>query len=145
MATRSHIYFCERTEGVSFNEHHQDKVEFMIYNHHDSYPEDLGLKLANFLDDVKFHDIGCLAASVVGKLKMVAVLRGTSNVMECIPHIGGVYLINTKCLIDSSGYEEYSYYIWTKFNCNEVYISIFSDDKCIFVGQPKALQTKYDN
>ena len=140
MATRSHIYFCERTEGVSFNEHHQDKVEFMIYNHHDSYPRDLGVKLANFLDDVKFHDIGCLAASVVGKLKMVATQDG-----ECIPHTGGVYLINTRCLIDSSGYEEYSYYIWTKFNCNEVYISIFSDDKCIFVGQPKALQTKYDN
>ena len=140
MATRSHIYFCERQEGVSFNEHHQDKVEFMIYNHYDSHPHVLGVTLGTYLDESKFHDMGCLAAGVVGKLKMTACHDG-----DCIPKVGDVYLVNPNCLIDSHGYEEYTYYIWTKPDCKEIWISVFNDDICLFVGPPRTLQTKYDN
>ena len=50
MSTRAQVRFATREEGVSFNEHPGvDKVHVEIYNHYDSYPEGLGVILAEFL------------------------------------------------------------------------------------------------
>ena len=80
MATRGLIRFAKREEGVSFNEH-PENVEVQIYNHYDSYPEGLGLQLAEFLSDFRVvnglgsgqskvaNGMGCLAAQIVSHFK----------------------------------------------------------------------------
>ena len=138
MATRGLIRFAKREEGVSFNEH-PENVEVQIYNHYDSYPEGLGLDLAEFLKDFKVvngwggdenkiaNGMGCLAAQLIVYMK-----NGP----------GSVYLQKPS---EDTGWAEYVYYIWAADN-KGVWISIFDtyDDKCIFVGKPEKLIEKYD-
>ena len=115
MSTRAQIRFATREEGVSFNEHPK-KWNAQFYKHHDGYPEGLGLDLAN-----------CI------------VKDGSWNgvTME-IEHIDVVH-----------GDIEYMYYIWQDHG-KSIWMSIFEtnqwsdkDEKCIFVGTPKKLITKY--
>ena len=115
MSTRATIRFATREEGVSFNEHPK-KWNAQFYRHHDGYPEGLGLDLAN-----------CI------------VKDGSWNgvTME-IEHVDVVH-----------GDIEYIYYIWQDHG-KSIWMSIFEtnqwsdkDEKCIFVGKPEKLLTKY--
>ena len=137
MATRGIVRFAERKEGVSFNEH-PENVEVQIYNHYDSYPEGLGLNLAEFLSDFRVvnglgsdlpdkvaNGMGCLAAQLIADMK-----NGPGNVYVEKPH-------------EDRSWIDYTYYIWCKEN-KGTWISIFDyDDNCIFVGEPQKLIDKY--
>ena len=133
MATRAMISIAKREEGVSFSiEPHKTIVD--IYHHWDGYPEGLGVTLASYLDDKKvvnglgrdndvFNGMGCLAASVVAELK---------------DGPGDVYIEPR----ESHGWIDYQYYIWGD-TYKDIWISIFDEGECIFVGKPEMLLDKY--
>ena len=136
MATRGLIRFAEREEGVSFSEHPKN-VELQIYNHYDSYPEGLGVELAEFLGDFKVvnglgrdegkvaNGMGCLAAQLIADIKK---------------NPGNVYLEKPD---SKRSWIDYVYYVWVKEN-KGIYLSVFNyNDKCIFVGKPYKLIQKY--
>ena len=136
MATRAMISIAKREEGVSFSEE-PNKTIVDIYHHWDGYPEGLGVTLADYLNGKKvtnglgrdndnfFNGMGCLAASLVAELK---------------DGPGDVYIEPR----ESHGWIDYQYYIWGD-TYKDIWISIFSDGECIFVGKPQALLDKYDD
>ena len=123
MSTRAQVRFATREDGVSFSEHPK-KINAQFYVHSDGYPEGLGLDIAD--------SFSC------GKI------AGWE-----------IELLDTK-----HGDLEYIYYIW-QAKGKGTWISIFKDnsfagyceycdqllpsrlDKCIFVGTPEDLLTKY--
>ena len=137
MATRAMISIAKREEGVSFSEEPNQTI-VDIYHHWDGYPEGLGVTLGWYLsgkkvvngisskdnEDLIFNGMGCLAASLVAKLK-----DGPGNVY-----------IEPR---ESHSWIDYHYYIWG-YEGKTIYISIFSDDECIFVGEPEDLLDRYD-
>ena len=135
MGTRATIKIAKREEGVSFSER-PEKFMVSIYHHFDGYPEYLGVTLASYLDDKKitnglgsdrdtvFNGLGCMAASIIAELKEEA---------------GNVYIEDPE---RPSGWIDYEYYIWGDYN-KDIWISIFDGDKCIFVGRPRQLLSKY--
>ena len=113
MSTRATIRFATREEGVTFNEH-QKKWHAQFYKHSDGYPEGLGVDIAE---------------SILNNQKL--------NSWE-LEHIDIVH-----------GDIEYMYYIWQDHG-KSIWMSIFEtnqwsdkDEKCIFVGKPEKLLTKY--
>ena len=115
MSTRATIRFATREEGVTFNEHPK-KWHAQFYKHSDGYPEGLGLDIAD-----------CL-------------LNGVKLTNWEVEHVDVVH-----------GDIEYMYYIWQDHG-KDIWISIFETapwtdngdgDKCIFVGIPEKLLTKY--
>ena len=138
MATRAMISIVKREEGVSFSEI-PNKTIVDIYHHWDGYPEGLGVTLGWYLsgrkivngissdmnEDLVNNGMGCLAASLVAHLK-----DGPGNV-----YIEGR---------EKHTWIDYYYYIWGDEG-KTIYISIFSDDRCIFVGEPEDLLDKYDS
>ena len=136
MGTRATIKIAKREEGVSFSEK-PDKFMVSIYHHYDGYPEYLGVTLANYLKDKKivnglggdrstqvFNGLGCMAASIIKELKEEA---------------GNVYIEDPEC---PSGWLSYEYVVWGD-RYKDIWISIFDEYECIFVGKPDKLQTKY--
>ena len=124
MSTRAQVRFATREEGVSFNEH-PEKWNAQFYRHSDGYPEGLGVDLAeSIVNDFHIDHIE-------------------------IEHVDVVH-----------GDIEYIYYIWQDHG-KEIWISIFEVgfppycptcdqevkgdklDRCIFVGTPEKLITKY--
>ena len=136
MATRAKIHIARREEGVSFSEI-PEKVMVSIYNHYDGYPEGLGVTLASYLNGKKivnglggnrgdvFNGLGCMAASIIAELKEEA---------------GNVYIEDPE---RKHGWIDYEYYVWGDDH-KDIWISIFSDGDCIFVGKPQQLLVKYD-
>ena len=124
MSTRAQVRFATREDGVSFSEH-PEKIHAQFYVHSDGYPEGLGLDIAE-----SYMNYGKIAGWEIEPL-------------------------NAK-----HGDLEYIYYIWQKPN-DTTWISIFEDgsfpgycerceqllpsrlDRCIFVGTPEKLITKY--
>ena len=124
MSTRAQVRFATREDGVSFSEH-PEKINAQFYVHSDGYPEGLGLDIAK-----SFVDCGKIAGWEIESL-------------AC-----------------KHGDLEYIYYIWQKED-DDTWISIFEDSsfpgycerceqllpsrlgKCIFVGKPEKLITKY--
>ena len=137
MATRAMISIVKREEGVSFSEI-PNRTIVDIYHHWDGYPEGLGVTLGWYLsgkrvvngigskdnEDLIFNGMGCLAASLVAHLK-----DGPGNV-----YIEGR---------DQHGWIDYHYYIWG-YEGKTIYISIFDDSECIFVGLPTQLLDTYE-
>ena len=121
MSTRATIRFATRAEGVTFNEHPK-KWNAQFHRHHDGYPEGLGLALSYSM-----------------------VKDGSWNAVDLeIEHVDVVH-----------SDIEYMYYIWQDHG-KSIWISIFEvgfnanldpsyddRDKCIFVGKPEKLLTKY--
>ena len=123
MITRAQVRFATREDGVSFSEH-PEKIHAQFYKHSDGYPEGLGLDIAD--------SFSC----------------GKISGWE-------IELLDTK-----HGDLEYIYYIWQAYD-KDTWISIFEVgfppycptcdqevkgdklDKCIFVGKPEDLLTKY--
>ena len=136
MATRAMISIAKREEGVSFSEEPNQTI-VDIYHHWDGYPEGLGVTLASYLDgkrvvngigskdseDLIFNGMGCLAASLVAYLK-----DGPGN----------VYIEDR----NQHGWIDYYYVIWGDTG-KDIWISIFDDGECIFVGKPDKLIEKY--
>ena len=128
MSTRAQVRFATREDGVSFSEH-PDKIHAQFYVHSDGYPEGLGLQIACSISK------DSPVTSFYGEIEHVQTLHGDL---------------------------EYIYYVWSDYD-KETWISIFevgwSDevcptcsqglispgklDKCIFVGLPNKLITKY--
>jgi len=114
MSTRAQVRFATREDGVSFSEH-PDKIHAQFYVHSDGYPEGLGLDIA------------------------MSVLKNDPISGWEIEHVQTLH-----------GDLEYIYYIWSDYD-KDTWISIFEtqysisydDDKCIFVGKPEQLITKY--
>jgi len=127
MSTRAQVRFATREEGISFSEH-PEKIHAQFYVHSDGYPEGLGLDIAK---------------SIVGIGKI------THWEIEHVKH--------------KHGDLEYIYYIWSDYD-KSTWISIFEVEyggtcdtcgqeiedyngrqvsKCIFVGTPEKLITKY--
>jgi len=124
MSTRAQVRFATREDGVSFSEH-PEKIHAQFYVHSDGYPEGLGLDIAESL------------------------------VSYCKINNWEIEDLDTK-----HGDLEYIYYIWQKPN-DITWISIFEvsgfgydtcetcgrevplEDKCIFVGRPEKLISKY--
>ena len=124
MSTRAQIRFATREDGVSFSEH-PEKIHAQFYKHSDGYPEGLGLDIA-----------------------MSIMNTDQINGWEIEP------------LTHKHGDLEYIYYIWQVAG-KETWISIFEvgsfagycehceqelptgEDRCIFVGLPTQLITKY--
>ena len=124
MSTRAQVRFATREDGVSFSEH-PEKINAQFYVHSDGYPEGLGLDIA--MSIAKYDKIaGWEIESLTAK----------------------------------HGDLEYIYYIW-QYPGKETWISIFEigsfggyceyceqelptgGDRCIFVGLPTQLITKY--
>ena len=121
MSTRAQVRFATREDGVSFSEH-PDKIHAQFYVHSDGYPEGLGIDIAD-------------------------------SIMNNV----GVTNWEIESLTTKHGDLEYIYYIW-QYPGKETWISIFhvglgewcgkckryvEEDKCIFVGLPTQLITKY--
>ena len=126
MSTRAQVRFATREDGVSFSEH-PEKINAQFYVHSDGYPEGLGLDIAE-----SFVDCGKIAGWEIESL-------------AC-----------------KHGDLQYIYYIWQKED-DDTWISIFEVgwagddeycktcqqhigsklDRCIFVGTPEKLITKY--
>ena len=125
MSTRAQIRFATREEGVSFSEH-PNAIHAQFYVHHDGYPEGLGLHIASSI--VKSGS----ATSFYGEIESLDAYHADL---------------------------EYIYYIWQAPG-KSTWISIFEvgapqehcelcgqevrlEDKCIFVGEPSNLISKY--
>tara|TARA_R100000322_G_scaffold10649_1_gene6790 strand:+ start:542 stop:913 length:372 start_codon:yes stop_codon:yes gene_type:complete len=119
MSTRAQVRFATREEGISFSEHPK-VINAQFYVHHDGYPEGLGLEIAESL--TKYQKI-----------------------MHW----------EIEELFTKHGDLEYIYYIW-QHPMKTTWISIFEvgfnanldplyddRDKCIFVGEPSDLISKY--
>ena len=114
MSTRAQVRFATREDGVSFSEH-PEKIHAQFYCHSDGYPEGLGLDIAEMIDSCK--------------------------------HVGSWEIEHVQ---DIHTDLEYIYYIWSDYD-KSTWISIFEDasafidgkEKCIFVGTPEQLITKY--
>ena len=123
MSTRAQVRFATREDGVSFSEH-PEKINAQFYVHSDGYPEGLGLDIAD--------SFSC----------------------------GKIAGWEIELLDKKHGDLEYIYYVW-QAKGKGTWISIFEvmwrltceccgqwtentkEDKCIFVGTPKDLLTKY--
>jgi hypothetical protein len=116
MSTRAQVRFATREDGVSFSEH-PDKIHAQFYIPSDGYPEGLGLQIACSIS--KDSPI----TSFYGEIEELQTIHGDL---------------------------EYIYYIWQAYD-KSTWISIFNgygDEftdkwKCIFVGTPNKLITKY--
>mgnify|MGYP000174995993 CR=1 FL=1 len=123
MGTRAQVRFATREEGVTFSEH-PNAIHAQFYVHSDGYPGFLGVEIAKSLIDSTSVD-------------------GLEIEELCAKH----------------GDLEYIYYVWQS-KYKSTWISIFEDnsfpgysedgellpsklDKCIFVGLPTQLITKY--
>jgi hypothetical protein len=144
MSTKALIRFAERESGVSFNEH-PEKVTHQIYHHYDGYPEFLGVALAEFISDESkskydnpnrhYNGADDLAAQVLTYLKLGIPYNR---------HDIDAYSVYLETPYSGKVYYDYTYYIWTKDETNEVWLSVFDfDNECIFVGQPSNLIDKY--
>ena len=125
MSTRAQVRFATREDGVTFSEH-PEKIHAQFYVHSDGYPEGLGLDIA--MSMTKYDKIAGW---------------------------------EIESLIAKHGDLEYIYYIW-QAEGKTTWISIFEvnyandnceccgmptykqdEGKCIFVGEPQKLITKY--
>ena len=126
MSTRAQIRFATREDGVTFSEH-PEKIHAQFYCHSDGYPEGLGLDIAEMIDSCKH----------VGSWE-IEELQTQHGDLEYIYYIWQAYDKDTWISIFEVG----SY----RHSCEECgsFLSVANDgDKCIFVGKPEKLITKY--
>jgi len=125
MSTRAQVRFATREDGVSFSEH-PDKIHAQFYCHSDGYPEGLGCVIADSL-------LQTVLCSLDWEIEDLQTQHGDL---------------------------EYIYYVWQAYD-KDTWISIFEvsgfgydtcetcgrevplEDKCIFVGRPEKLISKY--
>ena len=145
MATRALIRFAEREEGVSFSDFKlydvcgRARVTHQIYHHYDGSPDFLGVKLAEFINNLgeDHNGLDCFAAQLLVHLKLGI-------------HYGGFDSISHNVYLETPGTEhgdlDYTYYLW--WGKGQIWISIFRYDHttkehCEFVGEARNLIFKY--
>ena len=119
MSTRAQVRFATREEGVSFSEH-PEVIHAQFYIHHDGYPEDLGVEIADSL--LNYQKI------TNWEIESLDAYHGD---LEYIYYIWQAPGKSTWISIFKVG-----------FNAN--LDPLYDDrDKCIFVGEPSNLIDKY--
>jgi len=131
MSTRAQVRFATREDGVSFSEH-PDKIHAQFYVHHDGYPEGLGLQIATSISSESPN------TSFYGEIEHVQVQHGD---LEYIYYIWSDYDKDTWISI----FEVVKDYTITGFydECGDDIYDYSDNDKCIFVGAPEKLISKY--
>jgi hypothetical protein len=119
MSTRAQVRFATREEGVSFSEH-PEVIHAQFYIHHDGYPEDLGVEIAESL--INYQKI------TNWEIESLDAYHGD---LEYIYYIWQAPEKSTWISIFKVG-----------FNAN---LNPLHDDRdeCIFVGEPSNLINKY--
>ena len=119
MSTRAQVRFATREEGVSFSEH-PEVIHAQFYIHHDGYPEDLGVEIAeSFINYQKITN---------WEIESLDAYHGD---LEYIYYIWQAPGKSTWISIFKVG-----------FNAN--LDPLYDDrDECIFVGEPSNLINKY--
>lgn len=119
MSTRAQVRFATREEGVSFSEH-PEVIHAQFYIHHDGYPEDLGVEIADSL--LNYQKI------TNWEIESLDAYHGD---LEYIYYIWQAPGKSTWISIFKVG-----------FNAN--LDPLYDDrDECIFVGEPSNLISKY--
>jgi hypothetical protein len=119
MSTRAQVRFATREEGVSFSEH-PEVIHAQFYIHHDGYPEDLGVEIADSL--LNYQKI------TNWEIESLDAYHGD---LEYIYYIWQAPGKSTWISIFKVG-----------FNAN--LDPLYDDrDECIFVGEPSNLINKY--
>lgn len=119
MSTRAQVRFATREEGVSFSEH-PEVIHAQFYIHHDGYPEDLGVEIADSL--LNYQKI------TNWEIESLDAYHGD---LEYIYYIWQAPGKSTWISIFKVG-----------FNAN--LDPLYDDrDKCIFVGEPSNLINRY--
>ena len=119
MSTRAQVRFATREEGVSFSEH-PNAIHAQFYIHHDGYPEDLGVEIAESL--INYQKI------TNWEIESLDAYHGD---LEYIYYIWQAPGKSTWISIFKVG-----------FNAN--LDPLYDDrDECIFVGEPSNLISKY--
>ena len=147
MSTRATIRFATREEGVPFDKH-PESWHAQFYNHWDGYPEGLGVKLAEFIRDIRIvngigGNEGSIQVNGLGDLSAMILCELKTEIEDGCRKIqtGNVY-------IDKKGAKrgdlEYEYSVWATEG-KDIWISIFDyAGKCLFVGKPDKLIEKYE-
>ena len=128
MSTRAQVRFATREDGVSFSEH-PDKIHAQFYVHNDGYPEGLGLQIACSISEDSPN------TSFYGEIEHVQDLHTD---LDYIYYVWQKYDDDTWISIFRVGYGEEICPM-----CNQGAIGPGEPDKCIFVGTPEKLITKY--
>ena len=127
MSTRAQVRFATREEGVSFNEH-PDKIHVQFYVHSDGYPEGLGLEIA-----MSYADQEIISGWEIEDLDT---RHGDLDYIYYIWQTPGPEKKDTWISIFKIGFPPF---------CPTCDQEVKGDklDKCIFVGKPNKLITKY--
>ena len=125
MSTRAQVRFATREDGVSFSEH-PEKIHAQFYVHSDGYPEGLGVEIAeSLLDSTKISgwEIESLTAKH-GDLEYIYYIWQTPGKTTWI----SIFEVN-----------------YANDNCECCGMPTYKQDegKCIFVGEPEKLISKY--
>ena len=136
MATRSLIRFVKREEGVSFSKH-PEKIEVQGYKHYDGYPKGHPLDLAKWLINKKIvNGLGTNNYNLANGLNCLA----TQYIAAFKQEPGDLYVENPNTERNDI---EYTTYIWGDYY-KGIWMSVFDNNECIFVGEPQELIDKYD-
>ena len=125
MSTRAQVRFATREDGVSFSEH-PEKIHAQFYCNSDGYPEGLGLDIA---ESITMNN----NPSLQWEIEELQTQHGD---LEYIYYIWQAYDKDTWISIFEIGFPPY---------CPTCDQEVKGDklDKCIFVGKPEDLLTKY--
>ena len=126
MSTRAQIRFATREEGVTFNEH-PDAIHAQFYRHTDGYPEGLGLDIAYSIVNRTHPD---------GRPWEIESLTAKHGDLEFIYYIWQAPQKTTWISIFEVNSFGYNY-------CETCGQNVETEDKCIFVGTPEKLISKY--
>ena len=125
MSTRAQVRFATRETGVSFDKH-PEKINTQFYVHSDRYPEGLGLDIA---------------MSIVGGDKVNMEIENVGIKHGDLEYIYYVWQAPEKAMWISIFEVGYGAEVCPM--CNQGAIGPGRSDRCIFVGRPKQLITKY--
>ena len=127
MATRALICFAKREDKVSFSDFQlyddcgRSRVTHQIYHHYDGSPGFLGVKLAEFINNLgKDHNgLDCFAAQLLVHLKLGI-------------HYGGFDNVSHNVYLETPGVEhgdlDYTYYLWSHLSIGQVRDLIYFTD-----------------
>lgn len=109
------------TRSLTFVHNEFDEVVLNMYRQYDGYLSGHGMDLAKILDDSGHWGAGCLAATIVAKMK-----NG----------VGGIYL-HSPDQIDCG--QDYDYHVSLKNDEPHIKVVRTYDDTIVFEGGPKEL------
>ena len=122
MATRAQIRFATREAGQSFNQH-PDAIHAQFYKHSDSYPEGLGVDIADsIMNNVGLNNI---------EIEPLTTKHGDLEYIYYVWQAPGKETFISIFEVNGFGYCE---------TCGQ---DVKTEDQCIFVGMPTQLINQY--